>query len=211
MTVKRSCTEYWLDTAAGTFRGQFEEMYRDIEDPWGCESAKTSLNNRLFTEIIFDGDRRFERILDVGSGLGGLLSILAARNGGGFVLGLDVSHTAVEKATQRYPELSFERHDLAKEDLAQSGFGLVTISEVLWYVLDDLETFFGRAIDALTPGGVLAIHQYFPAEQKYGRDKVDGVSGFLEYMRGLADVKSEHMYTNHRRDGLVLLSTFIKG
>ncbi len=83
MTKYKNCTEYWLDSQNGTLRGEFEEMYRDIKDPWGCETGKSSLNNRIFVDIVFDGNRHFDRILDIGCGLGGLLDTIRTRNGAG--------------------------------------------------------------------------------------------------------------------------------
>jgi predicted TPR repeat methyltransferase len=210
MTRRQSCTEYWLDTQTGTFRGDFEGMYQDIDDPWGCEASKSSLNNRLFEEIIFYDTKRFERILDIGCGLGGLLNSLRNRNGGGYVLGIDVSATAVSKAKVRYPELNFERRDVVKEKPSEGNFDLVILSEVLWYVLDDLGLFFDTVASLLSVSGRLAVHQYFPAEQRYGTDRIDGLQGFLRFMEARTDLTRQHTYTNHHHDGLVLLSTFRK-
>jgi hypothetical protein len=40
-------------------------MYRDISDPWGCQKGAMSLNNRIFTEMVFDGRNFEKRMLDV--------------------------------------------------------------------------------------------------------------------------------------------------
>ena len=210
MTIYKTCTEYWLDPQTGAFRGEFEAMYQDIADPWGCEAGKSSLNNQIFLDIIFDANRRYDRILDIGCGLGALLNTVRQRNQGGYVLGVDVSRTAIQKAKERYPELHFDCRNIAKERLEEGDFDLVVLSEVLWYILDDLPSFFSRVAAMLRPAGLLAIHQYFPAEQRFGRERVDGLPGFLQLMERQRPLLRRHMYTNHHPDGLVLLSTFQK-
>ena len=207
----KSCTEYWVDPETGKFRGDFENMYRDIDDPWGCESSKSSLNNRLFLDLIFDGDRKFERVLDVGCGLGGLLSTIRARNGGGEILGVDVSSAAIEKASKRYPEMRFRQANIVTDDLGVANFNLIAVSEVLWYILDDLPKFYDRLAALLAKGGTLAIHQYFPAQQRFGRDKLDGDYGYLKFMRGRAELTKEHLIRADHPDGHVMLATFTKG
>jgi len=115
------CTEYWLGSKTGTFRGELEAMYRDIEDPWGCEAGKSSTNNKIFVDIIFDNNLHFVRVLDIGCGLGGLLNAIKVRNWGGYVLGLDVSQSAIQKAKNFYPNMNFNCHDLLQEELSDGG------------------------------------------------------------------------------------------
>lgn len=210
MTKYDSCTEYWLNTHEGTFRGEFEAMYRDIEDPWGCDAGNSSLNNRVFIDTIFDARHSFDRILDIGCGLGGIAKSIKVRNEGGHVLGIDVSATAVRKAKERHPDLDFRCHNILKSELQINNFDLVVLSEVLWYVLEDLPLFFLRVSNMMPEGGVLAMHQYFPSEQRFGRETIDGLSGFLNFMNSRTSFALKKMFTSHLQDGLVLLSTFQK-
>jgi 2-polyprenyl-3-methyl-5-hydroxy-6-metoxy-1,4-benzoquinol methylase len=208
MTRYKTCTEYWVDPQTGRFRGEFEKMYSDIDDPWGCEAAKSSLNNRVFLDVIYANDRRYERILDIGCGLGGLLSTIRERNGGGHVLGIDISATAIEKARRQYPGVSFQQKNIVSEELGESDFDLVVTSEVLWYMLDHLALFYDRVVATMAPGGILAVHQYFPAEQRFGKDVIDGLTGYLRFMESRADLARRHLITSYQADGLVLLATF---
>ena len=116
MRTPKTCTEYCLNPD-GAFRGDFEGMYLNIADPLGHELNKSSLNNRIFIDIIFDGDNHFERILDLGCGLGGLLNLVTTTNKGGYSLGLDISCTAITKARDLYPALNFQCIDIRKNPL----------------------------------------------------------------------------------------------
>lgn len=210
MAKYKNCTDYWLDCETVTFRGDFEAMYQDVEDPWGCEAGKDSLNNQIFVSIIFDGNKRFDRILDIGCGQGGLLNAIKTRNGGGYVLGLDVSQTAIQKARRRYPALNLICMNILEDELQEGDFDLVVLSEILWYVLDDLSLLFAKVSNMMRAGGTLAIHQYFPTDQRFGKERIDGLSGFLNFIEDRAKFSRQHMFTNHHHDGLVLLSKFRK-
>jgi cyclopropane fatty-acyl-phospholipid synthase-like methyltransferase len=200
-----------LDRQTGTFRGEFEEMYQDIEDPWGCEIGQSSLNNKIFMEVVFDGDPHFDKILDIGCGLGGLLNAVKVRNGEGYVLGIDVSQTAIRKAKERYPDLNFNCHDILQGELPEEGYDLIILSEVLWYVLKDLPLFFARVSGMMSSAGLLAIHQYFPDDQNFGREQIDGLPGFLTLLEEKVGFIRKHMVTSYCSDGRVLLSTYKKG
>ena len=126
------------------------------------------------------------------------------------MLGLDVSLTAIEKAKERNPGLNFDCRNILKDEFKEDNFDLVVLSEVLWYILDDLPTFFTRVSSMMSATGSLAIHQYFPADQRFGRELIEGLPGFLNFMEGRADLSRQHMYTSHHHDGVVFLSTFQK-
>lgn len=210
MSKSKSCTEYWLNTEDATFRGDFEGMYQNIADPWGCESKKSSLNNKIFIDITFDGDCRFDRILDIGCGLGGLLNLVVDRNQGGYALGLDVSQTAISKAKERYPNLNFQCRDIRQSPLVDDQFDLIIISEVLWYVLDGLPLFFLEIKKLMAPDAILAIHQYFPENQRFGKDVINGLPTFLKFLNEEARLLKRRACAIDSDDGIVLLANFKK-
>jgi len=209
MTTK-SCTDYWLDRETMSFVGDFEGMYRDVPDPWGCESEADSLNNIIFLEMLFD-KQRYDSILDIGCGLGHFTERLYRRNGGGRVCGSDISETAVDKARLRYPRLDFRIMNVLREGIPER-YGLVVLSEVLWYVLDDLAGVFGRIKDALAADGCLGIKQYFPDDQRFGRDVLPGVPGFENFIResGLFIQEATVSCRGENGDGTVLLARLRK-
>lgn len=191
-------------------RGDFEGMYRDIEDPWGCSQEAGALSKRLFLEILFEKGT-FRRILDIGCGKGDFTNALCLRNGGGLVVGWDVAASAVEQAKTRFSHLVFETRNILGPLAAGSPvFDLVVLSEVLWYILDDLDGVFGRIDALLSQGGVFGVHQYFPREQGFGRDVIDGLEGFAEFLEKRTILRVREKWLREVADGWVLLAAFEK-
>ena len=72
--------EYWVDPVTGEHRNDFDEMYRDINGPWGCRQGVGSLRNHLFLELIFSSKKEFNSFLDLGCGLGHMTNQIDRRN-----------------------------------------------------------------------------------------------------------------------------------
>jgi SAM-dependent methyltransferase len=176
----QSCTDYWLDTRNMTFRGQFEEMYTDIADPWNCSKASNSLDNRLFFEILFY-EHKYRKILDVGCGLGNTTYEYFCRNGGGYVEGYDVSPTAVLRANNAFPEVKFFVKNILTDKI-EKKYDLIILSEVLWYILESVKDVFLKLYSALSKNGVIGVHQYFPKKQRFGKDVINGAGGFEKFI-----------------------------
>lgn len=204
MSVK-NCTDYWLDRESLSFVGDFEGMYRDIADPWGCAAESDGLNNRLFLELLFGSDR-YGAILDIGCGLGGFSNQLHRRNDGGQVFGVDISETAVAKARESYPSIQFRAFSVLSEPI-EGAYDLITLSEVLWYVLDGLEDVFSKIDAAMSENGKLGIKQYFPYTQRFGADKLKGIEGFEAFLERSTRFRMTSKLVNHQPpDGVVLLA-----
>ena len=213
MTDKyRSCTEYWLDSEKLVMRGEFEQMYQDISDPWGCDENAFSRNNRLLLELLFGQGREYGRVVDIGCGLGSLTNQLSERNHNRGVSGIDVSETAIAKATSAYPDVEFRAADVLDRNsnpLESGHYDLIVMSEVLWYVLDDLEGVLGKVHGALAKDGLYGVHQYFPDTQRFGTDVVNGMDHFLDLLRRQFSIV-DHLvaHQEHEEKGRVLLATF---
>lgn len=184
-------TKLWLEK-------KFDELYSKNEDPWGCFAGRWSFNNRLFTEMIFCIKKEAPRILDIGCGLGGLTDNIRSWSGGAEVWGADVSQTAVIKAAANYPLCNFIQWDILEDEVSLDKFDLVTMSEVLWYVCHNFKKLSDRIAGLLSDNGMWAIHQYFPLDQKYYREFIDGMNGFETLMEsfGWAPIKRIVSYTN---------------
>jgi len=200
----KNCTDYWLDRETMSFVGDFEGMYRDIADPWGCDAEADGLNNQLFLELLCHR-RSYQSILDIGCGLGGFTDRLWRRNGGGRAVGADVALTAVAKATARYPNIDFRVLNVLTDQI-DGSYDLILLSEVLWYLLDDLPGVFRKLSRALAGDGLLGVKQYFPEVQRFGAEKLQGVHGFAEFLREKTDFRFvAQVVSHHSQDGTVLL------
>lgn len=193
-------TELWLAR-------RFDELYAEFPDPWRCCESHSSIDNELFLRMICAYRQTYSRALDVGCGLGVQSFKLAAYSGAATV-GIDASEVAIQKAMIRYPEVKFHTRNIMTDDINDLGqFDLVVMSEVLWYVCDRLDSVLRKIANSMTADGVFAVHQYFPADQKYYRDVIDGMEGFKKRMdmnwsqRGL-------VVSHCSQDGPVMLALY---
>ena len=201
----KSCTEYWIDPETGDFRGEYEKMYQEIDDPWGCNKEAKSLKNCLLLEIIFN-KKRYRRILDVGCGLGAITNLIYKKNGGGELLGCDISETAIKKASLLYPRITFKQMNIITESLEEIGkFELIILSEILWYILEGLETVFNKIIRVLAQDGTCVMLQYFPEVQKFGREYIDGSNGLESFITQRTSFCISEKVTYHVDDGTHLI------
>lgn len=165
----------------GQFVGRFEEMYRDCADPWHCTGQVDSWKNHLLLGAVrsLTGVRE---ALDVGCGQGALTRRLAGATPGVRWQGCDVSATALESA----PAGCFQ-HDLLAGPLPleDDSLDLITMAEVVWYLLPRLEDIFADFQRVLRPGGRLLILQYFltQEEQGYGKEWISEPAHMLEFLR----------------------------
>lgn len=156
-------------------RAAFEAAYAGASDPWQSANLRYSYQRWKYQSLIAalpDG-RRFARVLDLGSGLGGLsVSLLQVSDQ---VLGLDIAQAAVDQARQRAgmrPGLTFAQGDVDALDPALDGrFDLVVVADTLYYLddLDDprLKSIAARIALLLAPGGLclLANHYFYSGDK----------------------------------------------
>ena len=96
------------------------------------------------------------RVLDVGAGTGDLVAALTAE--GLEAVGMELSATAVERASARHPEHRFVRHSVEELPwpVEAESFDAVVSFEVIEHLLRPRSLFEG-ARSALRPGGGLAV------------------------------------------------------
>jgi|GEM_PF-702996 len=185
----------------GKFIGRFEDMYRDVADPWHQDR-----DYRLSEEIglLLLAGRRYRRVLDIGCGLGRYTRRLTEITGGE-VIALDVAPTAITKAARRYPEIDFRVADVPPLNFQDGSFDLVVTCGLLWYVLPKIEKLFAEIKRVLSPyGHYLVIQQfYLPGTQKYGTDVMQAPEDLLKFARTFFD-KAEHIIIH--RDGFDLMA-----
>lgn len=151
----------------GKFIGEFEEMYKDCDDPW----MQSEQPNKYARSAAFWHIRNFhiKRILECGSGLG-YYSDWIRKETGIIPIGLDVSETSVVKARELFPDLVFEQADISKDLHKYTDVDCVLFSEIMWYILPQLDGIL-EDLKAHFSGKYLLVNQvFYKGSQKYGRE-----------------------------------------
>jgi len=173
------------------FVGNFEGLYCDQEDPWhqsgrDGEIKDYYVNSRKRLESLLKISEP-ESILEVGCGLGYTTSMIQQCVPKCKVFGMDISKTAVEKATLLFPDLRFFSGNIMSPSIeTDTKYDTVILNQLLWYILADLELVFSNCRDLLLPGGKIVISQAFlksSQDQKYGKEICDGFEGLMLYIR----------------------------
>jgi len=166
----------------GALIGEFEEMYRDFNDPWEQKvRERSALEKKLTLEII--KQKEFKRILEFGCGLGYFTDQLRSISGN--ALGLDISETAIKKAKESYPKTDFLVGDILDFDVIRKYKpDCIVFAEITWYVLEKLDVF-RKFIAAELPGvGFIHLLMTYPKEeQKYGKEYFANISEIIEYWK----------------------------
>lgn len=114
---------YVFDTAERQFVGRFEEMYQDERekgfDSWQQDDLRP-VDLKICLDIL--GQYNFSKVLDVGCGKGAFTQHLKKANNE--VLGLDLSPTAIQRATARYPDIVFRQADVSTPEWTKIAGGV---------------------------------------------------------------------------------------
>lgn len=93
------------------FVGDFETMYENESkenfDSWHQDDTR-QLQRKIDLALL--EDYNFNKILDIGCGKGSLTHMLKKKNN--YVLGIDISQTVIDVASQRYPDIDFVCSDV---------------------------------------------------------------------------------------------------
>jgi SAM-dependent methyltransferase len=152
----------------GKLIGDFEGMYRhSAETPW--HQDKTAFSVRADIALAMLKQYQYERILDIGCGLGYFTErmrreLSAPDRENPELTGYDISKTAVEKARGLFPCIRFEAKDILSDASgAETGFDLVVVRDIIWYVCHSMDRFITTILGLSSPGGLIYIGQSFPA------------------------------------------------
>jgi len=209
------------DTNNIEFVGDFEGLYRDVEDPWDQSATQNSEYSRYYeisrsrlADLLTTLNGQGRNLLEVGCGLGHVLAAINAKCPELSLAGMDISQLAIIKARAKYSEFDFFACDIRSFDNKyENKFDVIILSQMLWYVLDDLTNVFENLSKYLRVEGHLIITQaFFKGQQKYGREIIDGYDGLIMYAEDnlscLFKVVETDLYQNNdilHDDGLIHL------
>ena len=163
----------------GKFIGAFEKMYRTCEDPWDQDKDEKYYPTREIALLLLK-QIQCRAILDIGCGTGRFTTNLRAATAAE-VTALDVSDSALGIARRRDPKIAFRQAEVPPIPFEEGSFDTVIASELLWYIVPHLESFFSEVERVLRPDGWLLVIQQF-----YRR-------GRQQYQRGVMTTPSQLM------------------
>jgi len=175
---------YWVDFEKGEFLGDFEGLYRDIDDPWHLAEAANPVYDALLAHLR--KDESSVDILDVGCGKGAFSARLLRETAFRRIVGIDVAPTAIAKANARLGDgrdttgrLSFavgsylDQAALRSVTAELGRDAIVLMSNNFWHLLHDLRAFTDSTTwllrERLGPLSKMTVLQTFypPGRQKY--------------------------------------------
>ncbi len=163
----------------GEFIGEFEAMYRDCRDPW-MQSKQPNRDARA-AGINFLQKQNCKSILEAGCGLGYYAEWINKETGI-VPISVDLSPTAIKKAQSLFPNLNFKVADISSELEKYKAVDCVLLSEIMWYILDDLDQILSD-LNKHFKGKYLVINQvFYKGTQKYGTDYFTNLDELIAYI-----------------------------
>lgn len=168
----------------GKFIGEFEKMYQKFDDPWHQQEVIKDSYSRLNTVLTLKNIHA-RHVLEVGCGLGVFTNYLSQELSDISVSGMDISETAIERARDRYPDLTFVVGDLKNINkyLSQSDYeyDVIIFSELIWYILTDIKVILNKIKQKFE--GYLIINQtFYKRGQQYGTEFFTNLEEMISYL-----------------------------
>ena len=212
--------------AAGNlkFVGDFETLYKTDADPWDQVGGDSDMSayyahsrKRISATL---SELKIASVVEVGCGLGMVIEELRGLPSVERAVGMDISPTAVDKASAKYPQCEFLVGDITAYSRPADwrSVDAVVINQALWYILEKFDNALNNSRSLLRGGGHLLVVQAFfrHGTQRYGKDIIDGFGGLVERLAqqaacsedGGVEFVSAHLTRDedaHYDDGHVLL------
>ena len=165
----------------GKLIGQFEEMYRQVENPWHQASTEYNANSysRVATMLTIRRNK-ISSVVEFGCGLGYYTNLIHT-NLHIKVKGVDISETAIEKAKRLWPDLEFSI-DEARNVGRYSKFEAVLLAEITWYILPDFDYILKEMKKHLAGKYLLHNLVFYKGRQQYGNEFFTTLKEFIDYM-----------------------------
>lgn len=163
----------------GVFVGQFDAMYAEFTDPW-MQSQQPNKYARM-AGIMHLKNFGIKSVLECGCGLGYYAHWIQQETGI-TPKSIDISPVAIEKARTLFPQLDFEVANVATDLSKYQSIDAVLLSEIIWYILPDLNTIL-ETLKRDFAGKYLLVNQvFYKGTQRYGTEYFTNLNEFIAYI-----------------------------
>lgn len=174
---KKSYHDYVIKD--GKFIGDFENLYRDHQDPW-TQSTQPNKYGRT-AGIIHMKEFNIQSIVECGCGLGYYADWIHKETNI-IPKSIDISEVAIERAKSLFPDLDFSVSDITTELNSYKDYDCILLSEIIWYILPSLDSII-EELKANFKGKYLMINQvFYKGTQKYGTEYFTSMKELIEYV-----------------------------
>ncbi len=166
----------------GVFVGKFEEMYQKFDDPWHQRENLLSFYSRALTPVTLM-QYNLKNVVEMGCGLGAVADYLSRAVPECAITGMDISETAVAKARKFYPDINFVWGGvLAFSEKPDKKFDAIIFSEIMWYILEDLDSIIQNLSENFKGKLVIVNQVFYRGEQKYGNEYFTCLEEMVRYI-----------------------------
>jgi len=166
---------------------QFDEMYKNCDDPWNIGKKITeSIDYKLITAIIEKYKMKIEKnrpdILEIGSGKGDFSKILSDL---GRVTGVEISPTAINYAIEMNSktDAEFICADITKPDFhLDKKYDFIIFFRVIWYLIDNLDICLNNLYNSMTDKGIGIFDINFYKGEYYGKSVISNTIDYINFL-----------------------------
>ncbi len=191
----------------GKFIGNFDEMYKNCDDPWNCEQFQGSQMSYHLIAAYINCYRQMRgkanpKIFEIGSGKDFFCNFISNM---GEVSGIEISGRAVEIARKKFPDINFIVGDIKNKNIFDSNcikkeyFDFVIMFKgLIWYTIDVLDIVLGNISSSLKKDGIAIIEVNYYKGKYYGQEIIGNKEDFLALLGKKFSI--EHVIDYYSKD-----------
>ncbi len=151
----------------GRFIGEFDEMYKEYEDPWHQSSQPNPYSRRC--GILHMQKFGVRSVIEFGSGLG-YYSDMIHKEMGIVPIGYDISGTAIEKARRLFPHLDHRVGRVQDMLRVPQKVDAILFAEIGWYILEDFDEIMDLMLKHQHGRYFINNQVFYKGSQRYGNE-----------------------------------------
>lgn len=165
----------------GEFVGEFEQMYKEFENPWFQSEEEFASEKAIAINTINALGARV--VVEIGCGLGYFTESIRSCELVERAVGVDISETAILKAKQKFPKCEFYVSDVKNYNLFKEiSPDIIILAEVTWYILEQLKDFLVFYKKSLPNTRMIHLLSVYPkGTQGYGQEFFTNLEEILNY------------------------------